>query len=151
MIRGISFEITNEYGVFIADILKTIDITKFNWQISSGEFYDQAGEELFSEEIKIIDGTVFKNQLENNSYYIVFANLKAYPKEKVISKIESYEEFINSECQLVLLITDSCYTTIYCKEKEELELLYQNVIDCGFKDVQYITDKNDSRTRLTVN
>uniref|UniRef100_UPI0015F71EA8 DUF2691 family protein n=1 Tax=Priestia aryabhattai TaxID=412384 RepID=UPI0015F71EA8 len=106
-------------------------------------------EELFPEEKKVMPGTELKNLLENNVYYIIFADLKAYPKEK-ISEIATYEEFIESNCELVLLVVDSCYTTIYCKDKEKLGLLYRNAQAYRFKDVQYVTEKNDTRTRLTV-
>ncbi|MBY0200505.1 DUF2691 family protein [Priestia megaterium] len=80
---------------------------------------------------------------------MIFADLKAYPKE-TISEIEIYEEFIESDYELVLLVVDSCYTTVYCKDKEKLELLYRNAQAYEFKDVQYVTEKNDTRTRLTA-
>lgn len=92
-----------------------------------------------------MEGADLKNLLENNVYYIIFADLQAYPKGKV-SAIETYEEFVDSECELVLFVVDSYYTVIYCKDKAKLELLYKNAEDFGFKDTQFITDKNDTRT-----
>ncbi|MEH6842301.1 DUF2691 family protein [Priestia aryabhattai] len=153
MKRGISFEIPNKCGTFLGDVLKPIDITDFIWRVSNEESYlevnDKLDEELFPEEKKVMPGTELKNLLENNVYYIIFADLKAYPKEN-ISELATYEEFIESDCELVLLVVDSCYTTIYCKDKEKLELLYRNAQAYEFKDVQYVTEKNDIRTRLTV-
>ncbi|ARK30222.1 DUF2691 family protein [Halalkalibacter krulwichiae] len=153
MKRGISFEIPNEYGTFLGEVLKPIDTTVFSWRIGNGESYivvdDELDEELFSEDKKAIEGAELKKLLENNKYYIIFADLQAYPKDE-FSDIETYEDFIKSQCELVLLVVDSCYVTIYCKNKETIELLYKNATQCGFEDVEYITDENDTRTRLSA-
>ncbi|MBP1989429.1 DUF2691 family protein [Paenibacillus eucommiae] len=154
MNRGIAFEIPNEYGSFLGDILKPFDTKDFNWQLGREEAYiileGEIGNNLFAEDISTIEGTVLKNLLVNNTYYIIFADLQAYPKGHTISKMETYEEFTQSECELVLLVADSCYSTLYCKNKGKLELLFNHAHDCGFIDVQYITDENDTRTRLSV-
>lgn len=134
-------------------MLKPIDTTVFSWRIGNSESYivvdDELDEELFSEDKKAIEGAELKKLLENNKYYIIFADLQAYPKDD-FSDIETYEDFIKSQCELVLLVVDSCYVTIYCKNKETIELLYKNATECGFKNVEYITDENDTRTRLSA-
>lgn len=152
MKRGIIFEIPNEYGSLLGRVLKPIDITVFIWQIGNGESYmvnNEQLEELFSEDRDIIDGAELKKQLENDEYYIIFADLKAYLHDE-FSTIDTYEEFMESQCELVLLVVDCSYVTMYCKNKKDMELLYDNAIDCGFENVEYITDENDTRTRLTV-
>ncbi|MGG4266651.1 DUF2691 family protein [Peribacillus simplex] len=153
MKRGISFEIPNEYGTLLGEVLKPIDITVFSWRIGNGESYivvdNELDEELFSEDKKAIGGAELKNLLENNMYYIIFSDLQAYPKGEFFD-IETYEEFIESQCELILLVVDSCYVTIYSKNKETTELLYKNATECGFEDVKYITDENDTRIRLSA-
>ncbi|RFU67179.1 DUF2691 family protein [Bacillus sp. V59.32b] len=153
MKRGISFEIPNEYGTFLGDVLKPINTTEYSWRIGSGESYivvdDKLDEELFSADKKVMEDKELKNLLENNRYYIIFADLQAYPKGN-ISKIETYEDFTESQCELVLLVVDSTHSTIYCKDNEKLKLFYKNAQDYGFEEVQYITDENDTRTRLSV-
>lgn len=155
MKRGISFEIPNERGSFLGEVLKPIDITAFSWQIGSGESYiaakmdDELKEVLFPEDKNVIDGAALKDLLENNKYYIIFADLQAYPKGE-FSEIETYAEFIESKCELILLVVDCSYVTIYCKNKEAIELLYKNANDCGFEFVEYITDENDTRTSLSI-
>jgi hypothetical protein len=153
MKRGISFELPNEYGTFLGDVLKPINITAFSWRIGSRESYkimnNELVEDLFPEDKKVIEGVALKKLLEISSYYIIFADLHTYPKGK-IAEIRTYEEFTKSDCKLVLLVVDSCYATIYCKDKDKLELLYKNSRAYRFKNVEYITDENDTRTRLSV-
>lgn len=124
MIRGICFEMPNEYGTFLAKILNPIDIQSFSWKIGYGESYKvinkELGEDLFSE-AKVIDGTTLKMLLENNSYYIIFADLQAFPKGKM-EEINTFQDFLKSDCELVLLIVDCCDVTIYCKDRDKLKL-----------------------------
>lgn len=153
MKRGISFEIPNEYGTLLGEVLNPIDTTAYSWRIGYGESYvvvnNELDEELFSEDKKEIKGVELENLLENNIYYIISANLQAYPKGEC-SYIDTYEEFIESQCELALLVVDSCYVTIYCKIEETIEILYKNAIEYGFEDVKFITEENDTRTRLSV-
>lgn len=153
MKRGISFELPNEYGFFLAEILKPIDMTALSWRLGSGESYkvvnNELSENLFLEDEKLIEGKLLKKLLENNPYYVIFADLQAHPKGKV-TEINTYEEFVKSECELVLLVVDCYYATVYCKNREKLELLYTHAHNCGFENIEYITDENDGRTRLSV-
>ncbi|RLQ90855.1 DUF2691 family protein [Planomicrobium sp. Y74] len=153
MRRGISFEIPNKYGRWLEEMLKPINIAAFDWQIGSSESYtvidDRLEEELFSNKGNVIEGTELKNRVEANQYYIISVDLQAFPKNTV-NRVETFEEFIESDCQLVLLVVDCIYVTIYCKNQETIESLNKNAITCGFGDIEYITNENDARTKLSV-
>ncbi|MGN7477762.1 DUF2691 family protein [Solibacillus silvestris] len=154
MKRGLTFEMPNKYGKLLGKLLKPIDISAFNWCIGGGESYkvvnNQLAEDLFTFDKEVIEGAALKNLLENNEYYIIFADLKAYPKGKEFSHIETYEDFLISNCELVFLVVDSSYTTIYCKDQSAIEYLYKNALKCGFENIDYLTDENDARTSLTA-
>ncbi|MGP4041859.1 DUF2691 family protein [Gracilibacillus sp. D59] len=154
MKRGISFEIPNEYGSILGEVLKPLEVHKYIWRSGGEESYivedDELGEPLFTNEINCMDGLFLKELLEDNEYYLIFVDLKAYSKGKNQEDIETYEDFLNSDCELVLLVVDSIYATIYCKEREQLERLYDNAQIKGFDNLQYITENNDTRTRLSV-
>lgn len=154
MKRGISFEIPNKYGSFLYEVLQPCKITEFIWHIGGEESYlvedDKLGEPLFTDKINWIKGLLLKEHLEDKKYYLIFVDLKAYSKGNYPADIETYEDFLNSDCELVLLVVDSVYITIYCKDKEKLERLYDNANKKGFNKLHYITDKNDTRTRLSV-
>ncbi|AZB41779.1 DUF2691 family protein [Bacillus sp. FJAT-42376] len=154
MKRGIDFEIPNEHGRFLWEVLAPFEMTEFVWTIGHEESYiveDNALERpLFPEEKSGMDGLLLRKLLENNMYYLIFANLQAYPRGEHYERVDTYEEFVNSHCQLVLLVVDTINVTIYCKDKEKLENLYQQADIQGFHHLRYITDKNDSRTSLSV-
>ncbi|MBT2655810.1 DUF2691 family protein [Bacillus sp. ISL-18] len=154
MKRGISFEIPNEYGRFLWEVLTPVELTKFIWRSGGEESYliedNELGKPLFTDEVNWIDCLSLKEHLEHNLYYLIFVDLKAYSKGINPSVIETYSDFLNSDCELVLLVVDSDFVTIYCKDSEKLEKLYSNAKTKGFENLHYITDKNDTRTNLSA-
>ena len=56
---------------------------------------------------------------------------------------------LKSKCELVLLVADCTYVTIYAKRSKQIELMYENARNQGYY-VEYVTDENDGRTRLSV-
>ncbi|MCC3372234.1 DUF2691 family protein [Cohnella sp. REN36] len=59
-------------------------------------------------------------------------------------------KIINSDCELILLIVDSSYTSIYCKDVETLNQLHTNAKMVNVDSLAYITDDNDFRKTLKV-
>ncbi|GIO12038.1 hypothetical protein J19TS2_15930 [Cohnella xylanilytica] len=155
MRRGIQFEIPNRDGTLLGDVLSPVDMAAYDWLIGDGEEYRLADgklEPLWPEgwTANAIDGRRLRNLLADTAAYVIFADLKAYPKGRETKNVAAYEEFLASGCQLVLLVVDCAYTAIYAKDQELLERLYGNAQERGYDRVQWITDDNDFRTKLSV-
>ena len=154
MIRGISFEIPNERGRYLGDILKPIAVEGYNWWVGGEEAYLINGNELenylFPGLIECMEGETLKDIIENNEYYLIFQDLKAFPKSEYPIEIKTFEDFTISKCELTLLLIDSCYIAIYCKDDKKRNELYVNAKKQGYFNLKYITEQNDFRTRLTV-
>ncbi|WP_337588342.1 DUF2691 family protein [Paenibacillus gorillae] len=74
MTRGLSFEIPNEYGNFLKEILNTFDITKYDWYIGGEESYfinDNQLEPLFPKEVFGLDGAILKRTIEKKKQYLI--------------------------------------------------------------------------------
>lgn len=154
MKRGITFNIPNAYGSYLGDILRPFDVAAFHWYNGAEESYlvdkGTLGKPLFPEQTFSMDGFLLKEIIENHRYYVISADLKAFPQDSEVINIQSYEEYVNSDCKLVLLVVDSVYVTIYCKDQEKLKELYLHACSLGYSNIEYTTDKNDYRTRLSV-
>ena len=72
----------------------------------------------------------------------MFANIQIYRKQDEVEDIETYSDFINSKCQLVLFITDNEFVDIYSKNENWLNTIYQNAIDNNFENLQYMENNN---------
>lgn len=147
--RGVSFEIPNAYGKYLFEILANIHITEFFWRIGGGEAYyveaNQFGPSLFPS-VDIIDGTTLYNTILKQDYYLIFADLKAFTEKEDVKEIETYEAFVNSECQFVLLVVDSCLVYIYAKNQWMIMQLHDNAVAANYKEIHFLTDEDDPLT-----
>ncbi|MGM0885318.1 MAG: DUF2691 family protein, partial [Bacillota bacterium] len=75
-VRGISFEIPNEYGKWLVNILKPINCNKYNWFIGSGEEYKYQDNDLitlFPNNVSILKGEELLELIHTvESQYIIF-------------------------------------------------------------------------------
>ena len=145
MIRGIKFKIPNKWGYVLKDILKDISLENYIVKINEdNEIWIENDKQLLEE--KIIEGEKFSKLISKNLYYTIFANIHIYEKESKISNIKTYEQFLKSDCEIIILIIDSIDVCIYVKNKEILNRIELNVKENKFKNIKYITDENDDIT-----
>ncbi|WP_339175941.1 DUF2691 family protein [Solibacillus sp. FSL R5-0691] len=150
--RGLSFEIPNEYGRYLYDILEDINIKNYFWKAGDGEAYyienNQLGAAMFPQPYTYTGEDLY-NQITAKDYYVIFADLKAFKEHTAVQDIFTYEDFLVSQCEIALLIVDSSYVTIYAKDEHITDRIYRKVVQNGYENIEYITDENDLRTTLT--
>lgn len=150
MFNGVSFKIPQTTSNILWQILRCIDIEKYRWYNieSQNEVWDSPLGDIFFEK-ELYDGKSFL-KLINLNHYIVFLKLQAYLENGCFYDIHSYAEFETSDCQLLLLIYDCQSVEIYAKDQEVIKDVYENALTNRFTEVQYITESNDSRTKMDV-
>ena len=89
-----------------------------------------------------------KKIISENNYYPVFATVQLYLENGKIVEIENYSQFTNSDCQLILMITDNEFVEVYAKEKIVLETIHQNVLNHSFTDIKLINEPKDISNRF---
>ena len=143
MIIGLEFEIENEYDTFIEKILKDTCFPALDWKIYTDSIIRKGedGKEidgLFP--IKEISGMDFQQRISENLYYLIFADLKGYKADSDKKDIDSYSDFVNSNCEIVVLCVDSIYISVFCKNNSDLLAIKENCKRNNFKDVKEIAD-----------
>lgn len=143
--RGISFKVFDRDDHILFTILKGIDVRERWWSISQDEIYSKKDESIFQS--KNIDGETFLKIISEEKYLMIFANIKAYTNPVYDSYIENYDEFLKSECQIVIICSDVFFYSIYAKDSSIIEIIAKNVKDNedNFYAIEYITDENDGR------
>ena len=151
--RGIRFTAPDKYDKFLYYIFESVPFDQYTWYVDQTEiiYYDKAiqkaSEDFFDS--RIMSGHDFKLAISKEDYYVYLANIQAYSVYSPYCVILTYEDFLKSDCELILICADTVDYNIYCKNQE---LLTQMYIACKglFRDVEYITDENDSRTVLRI-
>lgn len=150
---GIEFKILNEHGNHLKQILTNIDREDYMWNITEDEVYitDNIKNSgfLFPQEEKTLSNAEFIDIISQESYYIVFLNIKLYVKEDN-TEINNYADFLKSSCILVLLITDNEFVEIYSKDTNILKTIYNNAVENNFCNINYITEKNFKRKEISA-
>lgn len=151
MIRGVSFRIKqHEHEKVLSKIFRFIDVKKYNWYniLDQNEVWaDFQGEGIFDEEY--YSGNDFET-LINSEHYIMFLKLQAYIKKTDYQNLLTYKEFIEDDCQLLILVSDSEFVEIYAKEINLVNCIYDLAEQKVFFDIEYITDDNDSRVEFNI-
>lgn len=151
MIRGVFFKISQTMNnVILWPILECIDVEKYNWYNIESQcevWADSQGSDFFK--LKYYDGKNFSKHIRSR-HFIVFLKLQAYFETGEFGDIHTYEEFLACSCQILLLINDCEFVEIYAKDQKVIKTLFENALAHNYKEVEYITDINDGRTRMDV-
>ena len=149
MIRGVSFEVLPGSNV-LYQILKCINIKEYCWYNidSQNEVWDGPMKAIFFEK-DYYEGKSFLQHIISD-HVIVFLKLQAYFENSGFSEIHHYEDFKNSDCQLLLLMYDCVSVEIYAKDQSIIKAIYENALSNHYTKVQYITDSNDGRTGMDI-
>lgn len=153
--RGIRCRIPNEHGQILGDLLKPVDLAKYVWKLGNSEAYfiklKGQFEDFFTNDDyeQAIVGANLEKRFDQELYYTIFVDLQGYPSER-FTAITTYEDFVRSDCEIVILLTDSTYLDIYCKDLYLLKELYLHAKNMQFEDLHFLTNENDNRTKMVA-
>ncbi|MEE0736743.1 MAG: DUF2691 family protein [Lachnospiraceae bacterium] len=127
-------------------LLTNINVEDFNWLILESEVYKKADPVDYDGKYT---GKEFKKALKDlDACYIVRINIQA--SKKVIDAVKDYEDYMNSECELAILVTDVAYNEIYCKSSELCDIMKNNCLKLDYSQFDVTNDDNDYRTGFQV-
>ncbi len=139
---GIEFERPNECNNFLNDLFENINLSNFKINISEDEIY-------YNNQNICFDKVYVKGKFKSN-IYIVFLNLKIYPKNNTDYEIiKNYKDFEKSNCQLMILINDVNFVEIYFKNVNLKNAILNNLEKKGIK-FNIKTISSDSRIIMSV-
>lgn len=136
---GINIRVKRQFDNYLYKIFRGINLASFEFHIISDEIMheenDMQKSKLF--EVDVIDGKDFLKCISKDKYFMIFVDIKTYPKGEMGPEISSFDDFWKSNCEWVFLCTDSTYFEFYCKDKDVLETVYNNCIGDEYVKVQY--------------
>lgn len=140
---GLKFKIPNTYDIVLYKILNNILSEELIYKLGDEEVFKENNTFLFDTDI--YSNKDFTKLVSSSKYYPIFLNLQLYKKKATITTINSYDDFLNSSCELILFITDNEYVEIYSKNINYLNIIRNNVTNNKFSDTEIIEDENTIR------
>jgi hypothetical protein len=149
---GLDIRVRNEYNNYLFKLYSGINLLKYRWKINTYEFLYKEDGEIKEDFFRttILNGNEFINSISRNSYYMIFADIKAYSADGEIIEIKTLEEFMESNCDMILICTDSEFIEFYCKDEEMLNKVHNNCIQNNFKEVTYISEEEALKRNFFV-
>lgn len=151
MTIGVSFSIANANSKkSLYQILHCVNIPKYFWYIvdSQSEVWNNyLGGNFFRN--NYFNGYDFKNKLVSE-HYVIFLKLQAYVDNATFTDIKTYDDFLQSDCEILLLIYDCDFVEIYAKDKKLISVFYNNAINNCWESVKYITKSANSRAKMDI-
>lgn len=148
-VRGVSFYTEQQNDDILRQALGGIDVAAYNWFVDSSQndVWSNGGFGFFHS--NVYNGSAFKEAIERN-HYVIMLKLQAYYPDAEYDRIDTYDEFLNSNCRILLLICDAHFVDIYCKDIGITQALFDRANLLQYRDVEYITDENDGRTAMNL-
>ena len=146
---GLSFENKSDINI-LKEMFKNVDLSSYQFYFTEEELYDRNHMDLTTFGLQ-----EYKRNIEefiNENYYIIFLVMQIYKKgeEKNRQEINTYLDFQNSNCSLILLISDSSDIEIYFKDNELKNQVINNLKRLNI-EYEETTLENDTRTKMHVN
>ena len=149
MYRGISAEAYSQHTSKVwREIVDFLDFKGYVWLLD-GLWYN-SDDDVFQ------DGVYSKEQLLdllNSDFVIMEARLRLYPCspcfETALHEIETFEQYISSECIAMIFCSDTAYFDVYLKNQGDIMALFQRLSNGQCEHIYLTTDENDGRYRFS--
>lgn len=76
--------------------------------------------------------------------------LHLYPESAFPEEIETYQDFLQSECEIIILMYDCCFVEVYCKNNSWLQLFLKKARSIDGTVVEEKYTLTDARTIMYV-
>lgn len=139
---GIKFKVPIGYHNHLSKIFYSIDVMNYDWDIITDDIFDPKRADNLSGIFcaDTVDGKCFLDKISKDSYQLIFVDIKAYPVGSEHKEMQTYEEYMNSDCQIVLLCIDSAYIDFFCKDESILEVVYKNCLSNDYENIKVLSE-----------
>lgn len=138
---GIRFLIKNEYDNVLGKVLHDIDCTEYKWEVVNEEVLGENGKRFLIK--SDYSNEKFKKNI-SKEHYPIFLNLQMFYRNSNKERIENYNQFLKSSCQLIIFIVDTVFIEIYVKDQEILEKIASNVEHNQFNNIELIKENSNA-------
>lgn len=138
---GIEALYESSYEKLIYTLLKGIDFKKYDFYVVEDELFVEDGNKKLPDKIV---GDEFLDYFSKDDYYVFFMNLHVYNKGVEAFDISDYNDFVKSDCQFILLVTDNRYIECYFKD-ENIKKVFLNNLKENNISYEIKTVENDGR------
>lgn len=154
-ICGISFVIPQNKPYVLKEMFQNISLNNYTWinAKEQEEIFPQSDDGLPINKIflgkDVLNGDEFQTLIQN-PHFVLFVKLLAFPSNKELKEIETYSDYLMSNCEMVVLIYDCEYVEIYTRSLEIINTITNNCVQYGYTKIELISEETRSRDNMNV-
>lgn len=138
--QGIVFNIRNEIGNQLYELLNDITEPSWYWRTGHGESYFAGYEKRFFIADTVMEDRDFITHLATGEHYLIFVDLKVFPSLNTVREINNYKEFMESSCLFSLLVIDSVQVIAIAKNNQLISHLSERASILGYTSIEPLKD-----------
>ena len=73
---------------------------------------------------------------------MIFVTLRDFCKEGTIKPVSKYKEFLERDCQIIIVVYDCSYVTLWIKDMQLVSYMYSYAQSKGYERVRYISEED---------
>lgn len=154
-ICGISFVIPQNQPYVLKEIFENIALNNYTWKNAKEqeEVFPQGDDGVPVNKMfigkDILNGDEFQKLIQK-PHFVLFAKLSAFSYNKELQEIETYIDYLKSNCEMIVLIYDCEYVEIYTKSLEIINTITNNCVKYGYTNIELISEETRSRNIMNV-
>ena len=129
---GVSFDLQQDMDFRLITVLEDLIDPSWCWRFDGGENYIRnvnggfLDTQFFPYTKRLYSGDEFNEAIQTPHQYIIFADLRAFPQTNELNDVLNYNESIDGDCQLAVIIVDADYVMLFAKDVGRLIELTQH-------------------------
>lgn len=143
---GFDFTLKSCDKAVLLKLFDGFDFTKYKWDVVNLQSWDVDNNDLFDD--GLYSGVEMIEKLKTPVMLIMFLEFFAFDGK--VKEMESYQDYKDSDCQLMMFVNDVNYYDVYCKDEKDLFLLSENAKKLNLESFEYITEDNIHRTKFRM-
>jgi hypothetical protein len=148
-LRGVLIN-TEEWGIDFPALTSAIPLEHYKWWVTDIEAWSDLKNDVGTDLDGYIDGGELRTWI-GRIERLNFGKFVGFPSSaKGNMDLETYDEFVRSDAQIILLVVDGYYYEFYFKDHAVTHSVAGVAQKCLVRKVELTTDDNDGRTRMDV-
>ena len=147
--QGVYFILNEGCYKAVMSAFRVLGIENYIWHISYSDVFLRGGNAEHDERLMesgILSGRELDEIIEKDNYLIFEMALMAFPVGTEIAELKTITEFLQSDCQHLLLAWDTAYFVIYSKDDDFIFKLYDLwKCDSRFSELELVDENYTDR------
>lgn len=147
---GVVFNIDQSCEDNLYKIMMLIQNNNFYWHVVRNQseiWREEYLDDFFEKEV--YHGEEMEEKTKEK-HHVIFAKLQGYLQIDAYQNICSFKDYIDSKCQIVILIYDCENVEIFIKDEEMVTELHTRAQKENFDNLHYITNEMNQRISFEI-